>query len=1240
MSPNAGVLDGRGQVLKDGPITKSLLSKMPGTAELDMVTQIRRDKRYRSLGWVGVLTGIALFVVTRVATASHDPSKGLLESLPEVLPLALVAGSVLLLGWVRLWIRESNEPFKYTFSIEDFELVSPTVPDGDPSPSEPLTWLKRDLTEKLSERVQRLSLRDDEHVPVAKEDEPPASHVHISGWCGFRHDKRWELEVVPKVRLGGKGAPAKLAKTVRFKLSPAASGDDPPEISAQDYRMMFERVYWSVASQIYAQIRHGVAEKVKLLPRGRLRAAAYIREADDYAASNTLDAYEAARRLYHQAQQFYDLSSRPEAAGRWRRGLSEFFAWIDRGRHSFRRGRSWIWPRSGRAEVMTARAELGFARMLIAQWQLKVVCGMVPSEMYGASKIVDRAVHRLTKLSGDVSGQPEALFRAHVTQATARFFQRDYPGARDSLQRAQELRPVGSRQDAGFLFASGLVEPTRLRALRLLGRAVELEPMMEMAHFLHAVAYETIWRGRDDLEPEIAAVIDAEYEEVIALNPGNLSAWASRGYIGWLLADRKAAAEAADPKAAAEMADAWRCRAVDALETGRQYKEVRREATIGELSWNLTRLAAETGDFTAAYGHYIEAVSATLMMPQLEFEAHFYESVNPALVQRFKNYEKTVREEAKKAQAAGKVEKRLIKSVTAFVLNDCGLVYQSHYQRSGSDEYLRRAETAFEAARRANPDFVLAAYNLAQLQLMMAELPSGASRGGFKALTESAIDLLEPALRREPDWPQARRLLVEARSQLLSVLDTEMTELSRSGEEPATGLERDFSGRATASQPLLELEGRYARLNGATEEDLARLLPHECFRGPDGEVKLDVGGRSIGKLVKDRSVQWTRDFDMLHVDALIAWAKVVAVSAVSNADLLCQKLREEYYRADFELLDLHLRIDRWLLEQGGEKAEGRRLERLVRTVEEGQELLDTRVQAALEGDPIHLEVLFWTQMLEPTKRRQALTRALEERPGPTTRAWLLEQLLELAWHLSSSDERGEAIEILERVSREPGPRAGAARLRLAAALAETDRWEEALAIYRRMLKADEDPGLAAEATVGATRLLSAHDRAEEAKEIRERAIANPTVAVAVAASDPDTAAEIYRDLLTRDDVPEEVRAQSHLALGRLPTKGDPEAAHEHLLAASESAAGQARWDATIFLAQAGSGSDPEGAEALYRQVLDEGDDSAALVAAVDLSALLRNRGERVEANIVLSQAAATRPGIADRIEEWRHSAGL
>jgi tetratricopeptide (TPR) repeat protein len=1212
---------------------------MPGSAELDMVTQIRRDKRYRSLGWVGVLTGIALFVVTRVATASHDPSKGLLDSLPEVLPLALVAGSGLLLGWVRLWLRESNEPFKYTFSIEDFELVSPTVPDGDPSPSEPLTWLKRDLTEKLSERVQRLSLRDDEHVPVANDDEPPASHVHISGWCGFRDDKRRELEVVPKVRLGGKGAPAKLAKTVRFKLTPAASGDDPPEISARDYRMMFERVYWSVASQIYAQIRQGVAEKVKLLPRGRLRAAAYIREADDYAASNTLDAYEAARKLYRQAQQFYDLSSRPEAAGRWRRSLSEFFAWIDRGRHAFRRGRSWIWPRSGRAEVMTARAELGFARMLIAQWHLKLVCGMVPSEMYGASKIVDRAVHRLGKLSGDVTGQPEALFRAHVTQATARFFQRDYPGARDSLRRAQELRPVGSRQDAGFLFASGLVEPTRLRALRLLGRAVELEPMMEMAHFLHATAYEAIWRGRDDLEPEIAAAIDAEYEEVIALNPGNLSAWASRGYLGWLLADRRAASEAADPKAAGKTANEWRRRAADALETGRQYKEVRREATVGELNWNLTRLAAEAGDFTAAYGHYVEAVSATLTMPQMEFEAHFYESVNPALVRRFKNYEKTVREEAKKAETAGKVEKRLIKSVTAFVFNDCGLLYQSHYERSGSDKYLRHAEAAFKAAKRANPDFVLAAYNLASLQLMMAYLPSGSDRGGFKGLTESAIELLETALRREPDWPQARRLLVAARSELLSVLDREIADLSKA-EEDSAGHGHGLPGSSVANQPLSELSARYERLTRAAETDLARLLPHECFRGPDGETRLDVGGSSIAKLVKDRSIQWTRDFDMLHVDALIEWAKVVAVSAPGNADLLCQKLREEYYRADFELLDLHLRIDRWLLEQGGEKAKGRRPERLARTVEEGQALLDTRVQAALEGDPIHLEVLFWTQMLEPIKRREALTRALEEGPSPTTRAWLLEQLLELALHLSSSGERGEAIEVLERVSREPGPRAGAARLRLAEALEETDRWEEALAMYRRMLKADEDPGLAAEATLGATRLLVAHDRAEEAKEIRERAIANPAVAVAVAARDPETAAEIYRDLLAREDLPEVVRAQSHLALGRLPADGDPETAHAHLLAAAGSAAGQASWDATIFLAQAGSESDPERAETLYRQVLDEGDDGAALVAAVDLSALLRNRGERGEANIVLSQVAATRPGIAGRIEEWRHSAGL
>ncbi len=268
-------------------------------------TQIRtaqRGKRLRSIGWFGVLTSVALLAVSGFASWSGSKAFALAGFLLTL--------SIALINWTRIWVRESKEPFQFTFSVAEFEpgpdRLASFRPDADGTP---LAWLRRDLIERLSKQVRRLSLLDESEAPDDDSEEGLARHVHVSGWYGLRRHANddWYLEVKPRVRLGAHDAPERMARTIRFLLGDLQSVTDEPappageraaeetpprptRLPREEYERLFERVYWSVASEVYAQIRHGVEAKVRLLPPGRLRAAAYLYEADDYAASNTIDA--------------------------------------------------------------------------------------------------------------------------------------------------------------------------------------------------------------------------------------------------------------------------------------------------------------------------------------------------------------------------------------------------------------------------------------------------------------------------------------------------------------------------------------------------------------------------------------------------------------------------------------------------------------------------------------------------------------------------------------------------------------------------------------------------------------------------------------------------------------------------------------------------------------------------------------------------------------------------------------
>jgi tetratricopeptide (TPR) repeat protein len=863
-------------------VSVSLPSKIPAdlVGFTSLGRQAGRGQKYRHLGWLGVLLSAVILAEGSLGS--------LWSNQVQVLAGTVLAVSLLLINWSRIWIRESREPFKYTFSVADFELG---LDSADPPSlgTDQIDWLGRDLTERLGDRVRRLSLLDEGDVPTHQPGQEPEAHVHVSGWYGVRQDEGddWWIEVVPKVRVGGKGAPADLGNTVRFKLERTGAAPRraslPPPLDTRQYNLLVERVYWAVASKIYAQIRRGVEEKAKLLPPGKLRCAAYLNEADDYAHSNTLAAFKAARRLYRQACEGYHQGGFKPPKTAWRQFSHGLLTDLDRDFSRLRRALAKVVRRFGKREIRAAEAQLGYGRMLVAEWHLRLLCGSIPKELYEAPKHIRQAIKRLKPLPHDIPGRKQALFRAHVTLALAYSDLENPTGAAKELQEATKLEPADAAEDSEFLIAEALLAEDPIRSLRLLTRAVEHDPKHERARFMKSSRLERLWRLKPSLESAPAAVLDAEYAEVLKIDPGNVSAWANRGYVGWLLSKADPGKERAPAGSLS-----WRRRALSCLDAGVRYKEVRRDAMVGELNWNLVRFRAEEGDFPRAYEHYLEAVSAMLGEPRMGFVEYFYIGADEALLERYESYETRVKGEAE-AQTGGD-EDRMIRSVLAFVLNDCGSAHLAAYQRLGDRGARERAIELFEAAIGESPRFVLPVFNLAVLEaeLVDDETLLAAQRA---AHLDGALEKFRKVIKLESHWtfPRLRLATLEARQESLRA------ELGRKG-VPTRGQ------TAPGVHTLLQV-----------------LLPHRFFRenGQPGDL-IDDQGTNVEGLVGNSEITWDQDFNEIQVVVLMYWAAVLAELAPEKAIRLSGKLQEAFYETHPFLLTSRIRAATALLEQVAE----------------------------------------------------------------------------------------------------------------------------------------------------------------------------------------------------------------------------------------------------------------------------------------------------------------------------------
>jgi tetratricopeptide (TPR) repeat protein len=589
-----------------------------------------------------------------------------------VIGIVSVVVAIVLVGWLRFWVRASRTPFHYTYSIETFNPVEGTTPQDQ------LAWLPHDLSKRLSERIGRLSLLDERY---SGETEAPEAHIHLGGAYGvrMRGDRERVVEVMPWVRLGPTGSPAKLAHAVSFRSD--------RDLDAASYEKLVERVYFSVATRIYRQIRDDVQRKINLLPRRYFRAAAYFYEAEDYLRSNTLHAYEQAHRLYAAAVRLYaPIWGEPasgHSAGLIVRSVDRLLArWSLFWR---RRLLAWLWPGLCRIEVMVARAELGYARTLVYRRTVAGLSGQRLNPVFAARPVADRAVKRLTRLRKDVPGRRKRLFDAHVTKAAVLAELGSYDDAGECLEEARAIDPARSEQNAFYMYVQGRVE-TRQRSY-FFQRAGELLPSFEVAQFERAIQTELVWRRRPAREANVAEIVARDYERVLELNPGNVAAWANLGYMYWLLGEHDEAEQA--------------------LLRGREYKEIRHETFVAELDYTLARVAAETGDFARAYSHYVDAVAGHVaqgVAPEADgYTGYQFLGMPRWMLDRFRQYRLCVKRHWLDARdlpdpAPDGTTRRVRAAVYKFVLNDYGEACVNYWLRSGDQRYFRIARHAFEEA--------------------------------------------------------------------------------------------------------------------------------------------------------------------------------------------------------------------------------------------------------------------------------------------------------------------------------------------------------------------------------------------------------------------------------------------------------------------------------------------------------------------------------------------------------------
>ena len=839
-----------------------LLDWLPGTKDVEALEGIERELRTRKRSgnrWSFVLAalGVAYQVLVHFQTAQPaglgklvigvlpDAWAKVLQQQPAAVGLALLVAAALVFIGVRftsLLLTLSREPFRYSFSVAAF----------NPLPSERaslqakdrLTLLPLDLTERIGKRIKRLSLLRAAPAAGANPAAEGPSHIAISGDVALREgvDGGWELFAMPRVRIGDASAPEALSFPVRFPLTGQPEGGGELAFTAEQYHQFCEHVYASVAFAIYQRIDADLEDKVAQFPTTFRRAVARLNEADDFAQSNTIDANERAEVQYRKALQELNRTW-SLALARWACGLQLPLA-------------GYLRVFELHAAILAGMARCAVTRSITANLAgrparpsyavraplLRLVETLRPIQRRGARRNESSAAQRLVamrlpRLEAWRQARQQrqqrltrALLDSLIALALAHTHADEPTRARARLDEALAIGPDTTMRNREYLWVEADLRPDMEGRIDRLRRLMEIAPDFHIGQFQLAVALEMRMRALDQLTTNGARAAMAEYERVLAINPGNVAALASLGYLHWLLG-------ALEP-------------ARRRFEEGLALREVVRETFVGELNYGLARVMAElpapvlpaSEDAEAQQLHRALAcfeiaidTAPDLATADVRSErgaaAGDFEFIGQHMLLRFGAYRQVVARRLRRLRHSADPQVQAMQPALArlrcFVFNDAGNAAFQFHVRLNAPRELARAGRLLDLAVRGWSHCAVARVNRAR----------HAEWAGLVARLED----LDAARALAPDWQRPRinrlsarhRVYEAARGELEGTMRAERDKIEAARRELQTPQEQPdtrqpallaLPGRASAGKDLVD---QTRRREGARERiDLAERALH------------------------------------------------------------------------------------------------------------------------------------------------------------------------------------------------------------------------------------------------------------------------------------------------------------------------------------------------------------------------------------------------------------------------------
>lgn len=872
---------------------------------LDLVQGVEKQLRQRRRG-AGLGLGVASAgIVLQVGLAALSPEYAAhLEAVGKIalklvtldfdglfaagLPVPAFAGAILVVGgllgfallrWTGMLMRDSEECFRYSFKVVAFPAIEKTPPERCVVDNEDrLKLLAADLTERLNGRIGRLSIL--EAAQNTKDEQANSSlvaHIDIGGWYVVRQidNRRWVVQVTSQVRIGGEQSPWKQTVPVKFALKPScktratdksepenkddaaaktdsASKTDPHkefEFEVADYNQLVERVYSRIATEVYRQIEADIDAKVRLFPTAYLRAVALSREAEDFARSNTIEAYDRAVVLYQQALRYFAVAD-----------IRPVTAWMSRTRLLWRAKTQFI---HRKAMVVT-----GYAKCLAYRRRLSTLTGRYRNTLFEAPGLLSPVVADLEVLHQHIVGkavknpadynrmflsfpkddwltrilfrpgevlfqrQVKTLFDTLVARALAYNELDAVTAAKDDLRRAYAVDPSRGERDPAYLLAAGEIEPDLEKAIRLTQKAAELAPDFQMAKFQLAYNYEMRFRSQDELAVSKAQRVIKAYEDVVLdLNPGNIAALSAEGYVLWLLEKHT------DSR--------------DKFQQGLDLKSIVEDTFVGELNYGLARIAAEQQCYFECYDRYIEVITtdpgiaAYSSLYAARSTGNQYAYIGASMMTRFERYKDAVLAKLEPLIQQGgpfydpdkkECSKRTLAAVKSFVLNDFGNACLNYWIRQGRTRFLAKAIGSYREAFDADRSNAIAQYNLAYAFLYKGEPPG------------RVADCLKSAESLAPTWPIVRTQTAQAELRALRQKTDQITKDINKAKKELQDLESELS--STSEDRFLRSEGAFARFHAeeSVEAETSRAAKIGQQKESSEEPDEGLPGRKRGTL--------------------------------------------------------------------------------------------------------------------------------------------------------------------------------------------------------------------------------------------------------------------------------------------------------------------------------------------------------------------------------------------------------